>query len=201
MFWTVIASCVENFIVLLCANALDKYRSDTSSFEALIEKQSESIQKIHENLYNLKFEESDIQLYHQGVQKEQTNIKSNLSSFKNDHDTLYERTKTLECDLSDTRKQIIKLTELQDQKDKQGRINNLEIYGLPQTKGKNLNNILFKISSKIGFVLSPAVVDFIHRVRRFTTKSPRGNTSTLEAVSRIFNSKYCRKVHSAQKKE
>ncbi|KAL0838632.1 hypothetical protein ABMA28_016714 [Loxostege sticticalis] len=158
-------------------------KSISSSFESLVEKQNESIRKLHEDLCTLKSEVYDLKLNQHSIQKEHNDFVADLSKQKNDHNNLCEKTKTLECDLIDAKKQIKELTEQQNIKDQQGRINNLEISGVPQTKGENLYNVLHIIATKIGFALSSADVDFIHRVRRFTTKAPRNNLHTHEGES------------------
>ncbi|KAL0821372.1 hypothetical protein ABMA28_005960 [Loxostege sticticalis] len=159
-------------------------KSISSSFESLVEKQNESIRKLHEDLCTLKSEVYDLKLNQHSIQKEHNDFVADLSKQKNDHNNLCEKTKTLECDLIDAKKNIKELTEQQNIKDQQGRINNLEISGVPQTKGENLYNVLHMIATKIGFALSSADVDFIHRVRRFTTKAPRNNLHTHEAAVR-----------------
>ena len=46
-------------------------------------------------------------------------------------------------------------------------LNNIEISGVPFSKGENLNTILRNICSRVGFTLSDSDVNTIHRVRRF----------------------------------
>ncbi|XP_059057962.1 uncharacterized protein LOC131851475 [Achroia grisella] len=68
-------------------------------------------------------------------------------------------------------KTIQSLTEQLSIKDQQGRLNNLEILGIPSKKGENLIGILKNIATKVGFDLIPADIDYIHRVRRFGSNS------------------------------
>ncbi|XP_063369783.1 uncharacterized protein LOC134658107 [Cydia amplana] len=48
-------------------------------------------------------------------------------------------------------------------------LNNLEISGIPYSKGENLMTILRDICAKVGYHLGESDVDVIHRVRRFQT--------------------------------
>lgn len=155
-----------------------------SSFEAIIDKQSESIRKLHEDLCSLKSEVSDLKMCNQNIQKVQNDLASKFSDFKSDHDNLCDKVIVLESNLNDAKRQITELTEQQSFKDQQGRINNLEISGIPQTNGENLYSALHKIAIKIGFTLSPTDVDSIHRVRRFAVKNQRKNPdiSTSQSV-------------------
>lgn len=66
---------------------------------------------------------------------------------------------------------VIALTEQLQLKEQSGRINNIEISGVPLIKGENLNNILNRIATKVGFKILPTDVDCIHRVRRYPLDS------------------------------
>ncbi|KAL4705944.1 hypothetical protein ACJJTC_018782 [Scirpophaga incertulas] len=48
-------------------------------------------------------------------------------------------------------------------------LNNLEISGIPISKGENLNTILHTVCNKVGFTLKETDIDTIHRVRRFSS--------------------------------
>ncbi|KAL4704360.1 hypothetical protein ACJJTC_010745 [Scirpophaga incertulas] len=54
-------------------------------------------------------------------------------------------------------------------RDQLSRLNNLEISGIPISKGENLNTILHTVCNKAGFTLKETDIDTIHRVRRFSS--------------------------------
>lgn len=56
-------------------------------------------------------------------------------------------------------------------------LNNIEISGVPLTKGENLNTIFRNICSKVGYTLLDTDVDTIHRVRRFQALHSNSQTN------------------------
>ncbi|KAJ2941372.1 hypothetical protein O0L34_g3575 [Tuta absoluta] len=59
-------------------------------------------------------------------------------------------------------------------------MNNLEISGVPATKGENLMNLLHTLCVKIGVTLTPYDVDRIHRVRKYPTKQSEGKPADYD---------------------
>ncbi|CAG9790646.1 unnamed protein product [Diatraea saccharalis] len=164
-------------------------RNITSSFEALFNQQNETIKKIRGDLSNLQSEISDVKQCQHELQKECSDLRCDLTNLDKSHVGLMDKTTFLENELKNTKSLILSLTEQQHFKDQQG--NNLEVSGVPQIKGENLYNIIHRISMKIGYVLSPNDIDFIHRVRRFGNKSNQSKVldvaSSMEQKNQVPN--------------
>lgn len=87
-------------------------------------------------------------------------------------------------DLSSTVQSLREQIAVRDQRD---RLKNLEISGVPQTKGENLLNILNSLCVKIGMSLSPYDLDDIHRVRRFVTVESKETTQVPNIIIHFGN--------------
>ncbi|GBP35768.1 hypothetical protein EVAR_20621_1 [Eumeta japonica] len=65
--------------------------------------------------------------------------------------------------------------------EQQNRLNSLEVSAVPSWKGENSNSILNRIVVKVGFILLPIDIYYIHWVRKFpsTTISLKNSDETL----------------------
>lgn len=130
-------------------NIVDSLRHDLTSFKQDMRDLAQSIHKISE---------------------EQTQIKNDINELKSSTLTQSQKIDAIDKQATQLSTTVGELSEQQLIKEQQGRINNLEISGIPVLKGENLMNTLNTIAAKIGFSLLPYDVDYIHRVRRFTPK-------------------------------
>lgn len=73
----------------------------------------------------------------------------------------------LQADLNSATAAISTLQQENDAREQYSRMNNVEISGLPFTKGENLVNILHDIYTVVGLTFKSEHIDCIHRVRRF----------------------------------
>lgn len=129
-------------------------RSLTSSFAELL---TERLSKINETITSL-----ESSLSHSNSLYEDLKVRL----------ALYEsREKALEQDLLEANNKITLLSNQITANDQNGRMNNLEITGIPYSKVENLNNILNNIAVKVGFELKSTDIDYVHRVRKFPMKT------------------------------
>lgn len=129
------------------------------------------------------FEESVQQIKHQhdAFTKKLTSLESSFDDFKRDQDThiqslssLSDKLQSLESSLSalETENVLIrsKLSdfELLDQNvndvEQRARLNNLEIFGLPEQKTENLVSLTCKIAAKLGVPLTGEDIDYVTRI-------------------------------------
>ncbi|XP_060802965.1 uncharacterized protein LOC132902341 [Amyelois transitella] len=127
-------------------SSLNLLRDDVNSFTGQINELNATMHKIIEDQSTLKEEITDLRSSNDKTNKKMVNI---------------------ECDVNNLASKVSELTDQLRLKEQQGRINNLEITGIPIVKGENLYTIVGNIASKIGISLKPTDIDFIHRVRRF----------------------------------
>lgn len=157
----------------------DFYNRITSSFNAALESQNKSIKYILdgvcENFADFKKQMADINLSIRNLSDEQSVLKSELCVLKTATDSNSQRATLLTSEIADLRSTANSLNEQLRVREQQGRINNLEISGIPISKSENLNNIIHNIAAKVGFTLLPTDIDYIHRVRRFNSA---GNDNT-----------------------
>ncbi|KAL4710091.1 hypothetical protein ACJJTC_016493 [Scirpophaga incertulas] len=119
--------------------------------------------------------------------REEIGLETRLLTFENRITTLETKVFGLEFDLEESKKLISTLQEENQSRVQHNRMNNLEISGIPFTKGENLNNLMFTLSTKAGISLNVKDLDSIHRVRRFETKSHIGGigNKTASTESRL----------------
>ncbi|XP_061727679.1 uncharacterized protein LOC133532841 [Cydia pomonella] len=119
---------------------------------------------------------------------EQTAIKTELSDL-NDRVTFIEKKNDalsgLPKSLSEANNVIKNLVAENDRMKQYSLLNNIEISGVPFHKGENLFTILSNISSRVGYTLSDADVDSVHRVRRFQTDKGQENTRPAAIIVRF----------------
>lgn len=99
----------------------------------------------------LSSEYSQLQVSHNQLQLENDQLKRDLCS-------LQERVTVSEDQLSDLRSQF-------GRQQQQGRINNLEIVGLPEAKSESLVDLTLKIAQYAGVELRQDDIEFAHRVQ------------------------------------
>lgn len=138
-----------------------------STFKTHLDNQNDILYKLREDFCDVKNEISAIKQTNNKLQQEQTQLKSALAAQKRDYDATKSKVIDLERDLADAKRSLSTISEQLSLKDQQGRINNLEITGVPVSRGENLNNIITKLAVKVGLALTPFDIDYIHRVRRF----------------------------------
>lgn len=157
----------------------DFYNRITSSFNAALESQNKSIKYILdgvcENFADFKKQMADINLSIRNLSDEQSVLKGELCVLKTATDSNSQRATLLTSEIADLRSTANSLNEQLRVREQQGRINNLEISGIPISNSENLNNIIHNIAAKVGFTLLPTDIDYIHRVRRFNSA---GNDNT-----------------------
>ncbi|XP_063389519.1 uncharacterized protein LOC134674954 [Cydia fagiglandana] len=78
-----------------------------------------------------------------------------------------DRLPAVESSLKSLESELAALKVNESGREQFGRLNNIEISGVPQTNGENLMSILGGICVTVGFNLCETDVDTIHRVRRF----------------------------------
>ncbi|CAB3224619.1 unnamed protein product [Arctia plantaginis] len=159
-----------------------------TSFEGMLNKQYENIQKLQQDYNAMKTEISDIKQSIDNLQHEQSNLLSNLSTQREEGVSARAIVGGLQEKLSSAKVLITRLSEQLRVREQEGRRNNLEISGIPLTsKNENLFHILHRIGVKVGFSLTATDIDYIPRVRRFSSKetlrgSEESSASQLEPV-------------------
>ncbi|KAG7297160.1 hypothetical protein JYU34_020133, partial [Plutella xylostella] len=136
----------------------------------------------------LKKEISDIKSSTANLTKDVNSLKTEVSDLKKAGVNCEKKVIALEDDLVEARLAISDLKMQLQMKEQQGRLNNLEITGLPTTKGENLYSILHSIGVKVGIPIAPTDIDFVHRVRRFQQKpaTEQGSASEPPAIPNII---------------
>lgn len=123
-----------------------------------------------------------------------TSIEGSLSSYNLLFNNLGARLDESETRENTLRKDLfaanITITELSNrlkESDQQGRLNNLEISGVPVSRGENLHSIVNNIAVKVGFKIDPFDIDYLHRVRKFPKKtdSSREGENSLSPRSEL----------------
>jgi hypothetical protein len=153
-------------------NTLSIFQSDMmTSIRELIGKQNETIEKLHENIDEMKSQITVVQQNNDVVLSEQNHIKSTTNKLENQNKIISSRVELFEREINEFKKSITALTDEMQLKEQIGRVNNIEISGVPVMNGENLHNILNTIAKRVGFSLTPTDIDYIHRVRRYTPHS------------------------------
>lgn len=158
-----------------------------SSLRELLDKQSDKLCKLSDDLREMKNEVSVLQQTSVTLSKEIKENKSNISSHQKLTDITNNKVCILETDLLEHKRLVASLSEQLLDKEQQGRLNNLEISGIPFKKGENLHNILLNIAQKVGFSLSPSNIDYIHRVRRYPHNSEKNGDASKIQLSEVPN--------------
>lgn len=100
----------------------------------------------------------------ESLRKEVGELRNSVAMFNDIFETMKSKQESLvkeNKELSRTNEQLTKqVAELQQY----SRMNNVEIKGIPETKGESCEAILQQIADKIGCPVSPAETDVVHRV-------------------------------------
>ena len=153
---------------------LSDFRAEMMTFlTTFSDKQNDYMLKIREEISSeIKDQLYSISSYIEKVSEEQAQIKADMSDLKSRISTAEAKINslpTLQDDLDDAHKTIKSLQSENNINRQFSMINNIEISGVPFTKGENLVTILRNICSRVGYTLSEGDVDTIHRVRRYQT--------------------------------
>ncbi|XP_026330608.1 uncharacterized protein LOC113238103 [Hyposmocoma kahamanoa] len=163
---------------------LRAFRSDFVGMRCDIQKVTNSIQEL-----NKKFAEMESRF---------SNIEDRLTATEN-KTALIPR---LKQDLDSAKSSISVLENELQQRDQLGRMNNIEISGIPTTAGENLMGILRAISIKIGHSLDDRDIDGVTRVRRFEagvsgeTSNPRPPAIIVKFTRRLCKDAFLAAVRS-----
>lgn len=158
-----------------------------STLETHNRKMETAFGTLRNDLSIFKQEMRDISLSIQKLTEEQKQIKTDLSELKLGNTAQTRKMECIDKETAELRSTITQLSEQLQVKEQQGRINNLEISGVPILKGENLMNIVNNIAAKTGFSLLPHDIDYIHRVRRFAPKSDHIDANSNTQTSSIPN--------------
>lgn len=100
----------------------------------------------------------------ESLRKEVGELRNSVAMFNDLYESMKSKQESLvkeNKELSRTNEQLTKhVAELQQY----SRMNNVEIKGVPETKGESCEAILQQIAEKIGCPVSPAEIDVVHRV-------------------------------------
>ena len=91
-------------------------------------------------------------------------IKGKVSQLEESNKGLKKENLFLNKELAKATNDIKNLRELQDEFEQYGRREYLEIRGIPQLQGENTNEIIVKISSKVGVVIKEEDISISHRL-------------------------------------
>lgn len=159
-------SLIDNMNIVL--SEIKAMRSDFSAMKKDVQDTSQAVS-------NLSSKWDDLQLRF-------TAMDARVGSVENKVDLLSTTQKELQC----ANKTIQELKQDNNARDQFSRMNNIEISGIPTTKGENLVSLLRDICNKVGFVLQDAEVDTIHRVRRFTSDEAQKRDARPPAIIARF---------------
>lgn len=147
------------------AESLSDFRHElTSTMKEMLNIQNEYIKRLCDDFSEFKNQLSDIK-------KEQIAQKASISELNKQSCTHDQKLTQLENELIIANTKISELSDQLLAKEQLNRINNLEISGIPSSKGENLHNIVNKLAAKVGFTLNSTDIDHINRVRRYPHKN------------------------------
>lgn len=154
-----------------------------ASLKELLDKQSDKLCKLCDDVSDVKQQVSLLIKTSENMTCEMADAKSNIAALNNEMLSVNAKVCFLEKELSESNAVITSLSAQLGDREQLGRLNNLEISGVPFNKGENLNSILNGIATKVGFSLIPSDIDYIHRVRRY----PRNdhNKKTMESTQQV----------------
>ncbi|CAK1593214.1 unnamed protein product [Parnassius mnemosyne] len=163
-----------------------------SSFQSVLETQNEKINStlnaLRDDLFIFRKEIREINVTIQKLSEEQSSIKKEVDQLISNNNINNHKIKPIMNDAEESRSIINHLSQQLRFKEQQGRINNLELSGIPTVKGENLMSIVHKIANKIGFSLASTDIDSIHRVQRFIPKNKKDAASYNGQPSRDLSS-------------
>lgn len=174
---------------LKLADTLSEFRESTrATIDSLFIGQNENITLLREDISIIHKQVCNIQQVTTKLEHEQCQLKTDLTNLARDNNNTASRVSLLEKQLTETKNEVVNLSTQLLAREQQGRINNLEITGIPLAKGENLYSLLDRIAQKIGIPLASSDVDYVHRVRRFLAPilNKEGQT-TSSSTSRAPN--------------
>ncbi|XP_048487149.1 uncharacterized protein LOC125490837 [Plutella xylostella] len=142
------------------------FKSELKSITTLLRQQSsrfDDFEKIAVDFTSIKSRLEDIQATNKLLLEDHRKLAAELIDIKQREDVTNARVDSIEAKLTTTTATIGELTQQLRLKDQQSRMNNLEISGIPQLSGENLQTILQNIAVKVGYTLRETDVDYIHR--------------------------------------
>lgn len=168
---------------------MSEFRSELMSFlTEFRDSQNENLQKIRDEIkLEIQSQINAVKTVAENLSEEQTKIKKDLvevqgrvSSVENKILNLASLPKNLEV----AHEKINKLKKDNEHIRQYSMLNNVEISGIPFSKGENLISILRSICTRVGFTLAESDIDTIHRVRRFQNNA-QNNTRPPAIVARF----------------
>lgn len=159
-------------------------KQELKAITSLLKQQSlrfDDFEKLAVDFTTIKSHLGDIQATNKLLLEDHRKLTSEMLDIKKRNDETNSRVSSIEAKLTDSSATVEELTQQLRIKDQQSRMNNLEISGVPQLKGENLQTILHNIAVKVGYTLRDTDIDFIHRVRRYASvnnNDPNKATST-----------------------
>lgn len=154
------------------SNTLHDFREELMTcFREFSKSQSEALLKLTDNVTN--------------IGSQITDIKHDLSSFKTEvtqaQSAANARIKSLEEALVSTESSLKTVIQDLHMNDQRSRMNNLEISGVPMSKGENLHTMAFNMAAKVGIKLEVSDINYIHRVRRYPSRNQEGDSDDKES--------------------
>lgn len=154
-------------------DALNNFRSEImselkSTLKDFFHNQNDALMKLTTDVRNFSVELKGIKETQEKIALENTKLQTDFKNLKKDSEN---KIISLEKSLADSNSTIQDLNAKIQLSEQQGRCNNLEISGVPLIKGENLVSIITTLSVKIGVCLERPDIDYIKRVRRFSTQN------------------------------
>lgn len=151
----------------------DLYNRMMTSFTAKLDSQNNAMKgvlnSIREDLNSFKKEISDVNSSIKKLADEQAIVKKEVCELSSTTGLITQRVDLVSSEISELQCLTNNLNDQLKAKEQLGRINNVEIAGIPLLKSENLKNIIHNIATKVGFTLLPTDIDYTHRVRRFNS--------------------------------
>lgn len=151
----------------------DFYNKMMTSFTAALDSQNNNIKSvldgIREDFNSLRKQISGVNSTIEKMAVEQANLKKDVCELSSTTGLITQRVDLMSSEIAQLQSITSDFSDQLKAKEQLGRINNVEISGIPLLKSENLNNIIYNIAKKVGFTLLPTDIDYIHRVRRFNS--------------------------------
>lgn len=158
----------------------------SESIKATLENQNEILKSLLDSLRDdigiVRQDLCEMKVNFQNLSAEQLSQRKDICNLQSSVETNNQKVELMSNEITELKSTVNTLSKEICMKDQQGRLNNLEICGIPVLKGENLNNILCNISKKIGFQLLPTDIDYVHRVRRFRNSTSSQDPSSIPNI-------------------
>lgn len=130
----------------------------------------------------------NVQLQVTDLNNKWSSLESRLASMEerisNTEDKI-ETLSTLPPQIKELQEHVTCLKKENNDRDQFGRLNNVEITGVPLRSGENLRTIFHNICTKVGFALDQSDIDCIHRIRVFSTEAKQQNLRPPSIIVRF----------------